>query len=305
MGMTPFPHGITSFGVPVIPNQEKPFAGKVFFVGSVAGVDWVAGVDAADNGTKQKPFASIDYAIGQCTANNDDVIYVLPGHTENIGAASAITCDIAGVSIIGLGSGKKRPLLTYTATAGTIVVSAANVSIKNILLTAGIDEVVLCLSVTGDDCTLDALDYYESSASYNCISFATITGDFCTIKNCHHTQTTAPAANSPWITLNAAQDFKMINNFMWINTTNNAGSGILHGATAASLRIFVAYNLCASPAGTTAVPVKLYAASTGMIAWNGFAGLQSGGISPGNCWCFENYTVQTVAKSGILDPATS
>ena len=131
--------GLTVDGVPVTGSgvDALPITGNVFYVNSSTGVD-----DPSYGTTVARPFDTLDYAIGKCTASNGDVIYLLPGHTETIGSASAITVDVAGISIIGLGNGNLRPTFTWSATAGTIVVSAANVTIKNIICTISIDEVV-------------------------------------------------------------------------------------------------------------------------------------------------------------------
>ena len=55
--------------------------GNVFFVKST-------GPNAADDPghgkSPSKPFATIDYAVGQCTASNNDFIWVMPGHVETV-----------------------------------------------------------------------------------------------------------------------------------------------------------------------------------------------------------------------------
>lgn len=73
--------------------------GEHFFVDSVNGLDTNPG------STWNSPLATIDAAIGKCSPNRGDVIYVRPGHTENITAATGINCDVAGITIQGLGSG--------------------------------------------------------------------------------------------------------------------------------------------------------------------------------------------------------
>lgn len=98
-------------------------------------VDSGSGSDSASRGkTPDKPFASVDYAIGQCTANQGDTIIVLPGHTETISGATSLVADVAGVSIIGLGVGGDRPTFTFTAAASTISITAASVKLSNVLL---------------------------------------------------------------------------------------------------------------------------------------------------------------------------
>lgn len=94
--------------------------GEILFVHSGTGTD------AAGYGfNPDAPCASVDYAIGLCTASKGDVIYCMPGHAETV-TASSIALDVAGVTVIGLGHGLNRPVFTYGAAAATITVSAAN-----------------------------------------------------------------------------------------------------------------------------------------------------------------------------------
>lgn len=157
--------GVPTMGMAGIPATS----GNVFFVNSVTGSD-------GNTGQANNPFATLDYVIGRCTANNGDVIVLCAGHAETVGSASAITCDVAGVTIIGLGEGASRPTFTFSATASTIVVSAASVQFGNMLANGqygivckpSIDAVVSAIVVSGASCTLafewqDKTDLIEST----------------------------------------------------------------------------------------------------------------------------------------------
>ena len=139
-----FAHGVNIKGVPI----EIPHPGKVFWVNNstVLAENGVAGSNGND-GTYRKPFSTIDYAVGRCTANRGDVIYVMPGHVETIATAAALALDVAGISVIGLGRGAKQASLDFTATAGTVTVGAPNVSIINMNFKANVSAVVLGLSI--------------------------------------------------------------------------------------------------------------------------------------------------------------
>jgi len=124
-------------------------SGKVFWVSSTAGGD-------GNEGSFDRPLATIDAAIGKCSASRGDIIMVKAGHAETLTAASAITCDIAGVSIIGCGNGADRPELTFgTSTGASVVISAANVTIQNIIGVAGVNALTNPFHVQAADCTLD------------------------------------------------------------------------------------------------------------------------------------------------------
>lgn len=140
-----FANGVTIRGMPLL--QVHP--GRVWWVNN-SGVLPEGGVGGSDgnDGTYQRPFSTIDYAIGRCTASRGDIIAVMPGHEEDIAAASGITLDVAGVAIIGLGPASLRPKITFSATASTFVVSAANCSLSNLWFDAQIADVVTGLSLT-------------------------------------------------------------------------------------------------------------------------------------------------------------
>lgn len=121
--------------------------GHVFFVGSVAISGGVAGVDAAGYGRNPaKPVATIDYAVGLCTAGKGDVIYVLPGHNEGLGDAQ-ITVDVAGVSIIGLGQGSLTPRIDFDHANASIDVNANGCTIKNLRLLPSVTAVLIGIDV--------------------------------------------------------------------------------------------------------------------------------------------------------------
>lgn len=150
MPMTNYPNGfangITIRGVPL----HTAFPGKVFWVSNATTLQGgQKGGSDGNKGTFDAPFSTIDYAIGQCTANRGDIIFVKPGHAETISAANGILADVAGVAIVGLGTGSLRPTITLdTATTTTIGVTAANVAFKNIIFTANFADIVSVFTTT-------------------------------------------------------------------------------------------------------------------------------------------------------------
>jgi hypothetical protein len=162
MRMSNYPHGFNG-GVLIrnIPNVDVA-PGKVFYVGNNAtlleGEKIAANNDlGGKGGTFLMPFATIDYAVGRCAADRGDVILVRPGHVETISAAGSLALDVAGIKLVGLGHGTKMCKLNFTATAGTVTVTANNVQIINMNFTAGISAVVMGLSIVAGatDCLVD------------------------------------------------------------------------------------------------------------------------------------------------------
>jgi hypothetical protein len=136
-----FGKGVTIRGM----NVLNSYSGNVFWVDSNGGSD-------NGNGTFSRPFATIDYAVGRCTADNADIIMVKAGHTEDIAAASGIDLDVAGISIVGLGNGRNRPTITYSATDSSMVIGADDVSVGGLFFdVTGIDAVVNAILVSAAD----------------------------------------------------------------------------------------------------------------------------------------------------------
>src|SRR5215211_623854 len=116
---SPFLQSRTDGGVGPLVFSDARFApNNVFFVQSTHSN---AGDTAGKGQTPDAPFATIDYAIGNCTADQGDLILVLPGHEEAVSAAAGLALDVAGVTIQGVGTGRARPTITLgTSTAADI-----------------------------------------------------------------------------------------------------------------------------------------------------------------------------------------
>lgn len=137
--------------------------GNVWFVDSTA---TGAGLTTAHGRTPDAPFATLSYAYSSDVLAADDVVYVMPGHTETIGSAGAVTADIAGTTVIGLGDGAQRPTFNFTTTDGTILITAASITFKNLLTVANTAiDVVDGIIVTGADCTLVDIHGREDGAT--------------------------------------------------------------------------------------------------------------------------------------------
>lgn len=123
--------------------------GTAFYVNSVSGSNSNSGL------TWASAVATIDYAVGLCTASRGDVIYVAPGHVETVIAAAGLALDVAGISIIGLGRGSDRPKVNFTTAVGADMdIDAANITIENILFTGGFDALTGPIDINAADCTL-------------------------------------------------------------------------------------------------------------------------------------------------------
>ena len=149
-----FSAGVTIRGVPVVNTHP----GKVFWVSNASSLSdrQIAGSNGND-GTFDRPFSTLDYAIGKCVANRGDIIFIKPGHSETLSATS-VAVDVAGIAIVGLGQGGNRPTFNATATGSIFPISAANVTVQNLLFTGGVDAVVSMITVSAADVVLSQLE---------------------------------------------------------------------------------------------------------------------------------------------------
>lgn len=140
--------------------------------GNVFYVDSVAGTDAAGYGDKpSRAYDSINYAVGQCVANNGDVVVVLEAHQEVVTTAPTgshttageLNLDVAGVRVVGLGSGLAVPEIAVgTATSASVRINANSVWIENLRFTGNLDNITTVLTVNGvTDCVLERLSYRD------------------------------------------------------------------------------------------------------------------------------------------------
>lgn len=135
----------------------SPNLPNIFFVDSVSG---------SNNNNGRRPdraVASLDTAIGLCTANNGDVIIVMPGHAETITAANGIDADIAGISIIGVGHGSDRPEITLDTVVGaSFRINAVNVWVEGLRFRGNLDALTNVLVINGvADVTLKDIEYID------------------------------------------------------------------------------------------------------------------------------------------------
>lgn len=180
-------------------NSAQAFLAKigVFTTGNVYFVNSATGVDASTNtgDDPASPFDTIDYAIGRCTASKGDVIIVAAGHTETISAAAGIACDVAGVTIVGLGNGTNKPTITWgTVATATMTITANNVRIVNLRCVCDIDSLETFISDGAEYTTLSDIDFVTSSTKEAlCFVSKTTTKDHLTIERCVAYQPTDPA----------------------------------------------------------------------------------------------------------------
>ncbi len=273
--------------------------------GSIFWVDSGTGTDAVGYGRNpDAPLATIDYAIGQCTASKGDIIYVMPFHAENK-TVTPITVDVKGISIIGLGHGVSRPVITNGTAMDTMTITANNVTIKNLEFAApGIDAVTADINIDGDYAAVQDCVFHGSTAALNKVAFITLTATAADvlIDHCQFHNLTVEMPGG--IVFEGACDRVEVKNCYFTDAIGFTGGCINDGATATNL--YIHDNIFANAKANTVV-AEFGNNSTGVCAYNCINGRNTTiaanwTLSTGMAY-FENYVVEEVSKSGLLLPA--
>ena len=143
------------YGLSALSLIHKLGTGKVRIVGDsgTANRQMLQELFNVDPDGEVRFFSTIQAGGDACTANAEDNVLVMPGHTETITAQ--IDMDTAGVKLIGLGSGSLRPTIIVNGTIDGFDVSAANVSIDNIgFAVVTTDLATAFINVDAANCTL-------------------------------------------------------------------------------------------------------------------------------------------------------
>lgn len=110
-------------------------------------------------------------ALTAATAARGDVIYVAEGYTETIVGAAGNGVTKAGIRVIGLGDGANRPTLTFTtSTAASFDITAANVTLQNLVLVCGIDAQLAMVNVTASDVSFLDCEFRTNSATVGTVA---------------------------------------------------------------------------------------------------------------------------------------
>ena len=172
-------------------TQDAP--NNVWFVGSAE----TYASDASGYGRNpDRPFATLDYAVGYTDVDDGDTIYVLPMHTEDLSADSAVDVDVSNLHIIGLGWGGNRPTFTASAIAGDFKLAASCGIIENLLFLSGIDATTGLLEVSSTDWTIRNCEFRDSVGQATDMVVLTDGSDRCHIHDCTFTMAAAAGANS-------------------------------------------------------------------------------------------------------------
>lgn len=226
--------------------------------------------------------ATIAAGVARCRPGLNDVVVVLPGHTETV--TTTLFTPVAGAQIVGAGfpGATNAPNITLSATAATLAFSAANMTMVGMNINSATAAVVAAISVTAAGVT---------------------------IANCFMSFTGALAANAP-INVTGAANFTLVGNHIVANTTDP----VVEVTGAGSTNLNISENLIRSTStGTVCISLADTAGISGFINRNMVKTAAASTIATiitaqsaaiiATVSVNENYGSDNVASSGVLSPA--
>ena len=280
-----FAQGVNIRGVPVL----NTYGGNVFWVDSNGGSN-------GNKGTFDRPFATIDYSIGRCTASNGDIVMVKPGHAETL--AANITMDVIGVWVYGLGWGTLMPTITVGAFDGTVAMTAANSAMSNIrfVLEDTDDTVASAITITADGCAVEGCETVVHATAQFTTHLTATDAQFVEIRG-NKFRSLHTASSTSGVVVDGCDDLVMTGNLIDGHFTEHALDNTTPGSADEILRAYIADNTIQNRSSTAGdLAVELDAAATGQFVRNMLIGglaTTAANFDIGNMASMESYVVDS------------
>lgn len=248
-----FSSGITVRGIPL----QMSHPGEVFWVNnsSILPKNGVGGSDG-NPGTFHRPWATIDFAIGQCTAARGDIVFVMPNHTESIStttfALAGISQDVSGVAVVGLGRAAERPTITIdTDVDATWSVTANYCSIVNMIFTGNFLSVKSAITNSaGAGMTVEGCLFQDTSAIKGLLAAVTTTvstnSDDLWFANNKRVSIATTTPGTAVKILNTSAGVTIIDNVLFHSVTEENVAIVLDHAALVVTHLLMARNNCYS-----------------------------------------------------------
>lgn len=251
--------------------------------------------------TKGTVFSSVATALAACVASRGDRVYLMPGYTETI--TTALAMSNIGVSLIGLGGARNRPVLTGNGAIDVINVSAAGCTIENIAFAAPLtDAQTSDINVAAAKCTIRNTYHLGSVATENKTDIITVAtgGDDLLVEGVEAYNTVVDCVS--FLSLEAAVARPVIRNCVVQGTFSTAVLMDEATATLATIRD----NIFKNTKSATAVITFTTGNTTGVMAFNQLSGrhttLASNFVIGTGMDVFENRVVEEAALNGAVIP---
>lgn len=113
--------------------------------------------DLDDNLVRDNLVTTLNEGLKRCRSGLNDIVYVLPGHTETYSTSGAVWANlVAGAQIVGCGlpGATNAPTLNLTQAGASIALNVANVSLIGMNIVGGVATATASIVVTGAGVTI-------------------------------------------------------------------------------------------------------------------------------------------------------
>lgn len=255
--------------------------------------------------------------------NPGDIVYVMPGHTENVTDATMLDNLQAGTRIIGMGCPDQddAPTFTWSAEASNWTLDQKNVLIQGLRLQMnGANSITECVTVTGAGCKMVG-NYinFGSGASNDCDIGISIEADGFTLSGNDIEMSGGTAVSPILVPDSASSDRLKIHNNLISCILSGTTNGVIEFGDTACLRIHIADNYIANRTAASTHCIKWAddVATTGLVHGNYLGTLANANPSSGGGFSvagttnidlhfFENYHCDGEGGvTGLLAPAAA
>lgn len=265
--------------------------------------------------------STLNAGLARCRSGQGDIVYVLPGHTENISTADFMTSLVAGTQIVSAGrpGSTNNPTFTWTAVASTFLLDVADVSLVGLTLNmGGADNVTAPITITGAGCSIVGCHIIAGTTSAlesaTPVTISTGANDCLILGN--RFSATGGAVTTAMVAIGAAVARPVIAYNKFHTTQSSATTGVI-AVNAAATEVDIGWNLMYN-AVEDGVGIRIAnVAATGMIYNNYFGGVDAGGTvanalkavsyagSAQITRAFENRALDEDAATGVIAPAAA
>lgn len=276
------------------------------------------GVQSGDNeNIAGRLLPTLAAALSECRSGMGDIVYILPGHSENV-SSTALANLVAGTRIIGLGDLNRddAPTFTWNATGSTWAISVKNVYIQGLrLLMDGANGVTAPINITASGCSLIG-NYMRWSSGATTLATTAITvgsGALRTVISQNLVEGAAAGVCTDGIKLLGAttpDGTQITNNVMSAACT--AANGLIN-VTVAAINLVIAGNLIENMASASSVGILTGAVACDGVCANNYITIKNtGAVTSGTVGIkigagtllgfFNNLCVNDPSASGVLKP---
>ncbi len=275
--------------------------GDVYFVDSNTGSD-----NLGAGRSPQTPTATLQYAIDNfATLAQGDIIYCMVNHAETATTdVDLFDLDVAGISVIGLGVGSKRPTFTLSHQDATVVISAPHCRLSNVRLIGNAEELVTCLEIDagGDNSRIDNCYIGDTSSALDMVIAIAVAADAdrLIIEN-NHISINVGGEGEEGINFAGGSDETIIRDNIMVGDWKTGGG--IEASGAASANILIVDNVVSNHDGAAGLAYNGHAGTTGGMFANYLHGDKGGTGSVAETTALhlgENYGLDEPALSGIV-----